>query len=97
MSAARGNNAKPGAAPTAAHADRGAWVAYRRLLGYTAPYWPMLSCAVVAMVIEAAAGGLFVKMMDPLVNKGFVHPEPRMATILPLQIIALFVVRGIAG
>ncbi len=80
-------------------ADRasGAWVAYRRLLGYTAPYWPMLAFAVVAMVVEATAGGLFVKMMDPLVNKGFVHPEPRMATILPLEIIALFLVRGIAG
>jgi subfamily B ATP-binding cassette protein MsbA len=75
----------------------GAWVAYRRLLGYTAPYWPMLAFAVVAMVVEATAGGLFVKMMDPLVNKGFVHPEPRMATILPLEIIALFLVRGIAG
>jgi subfamily B ATP-binding cassette protein MsbA len=97
MSAARSTSAKPGSAPPARHVDGGAWVAYRRLLGYTAPYWPMLACAVVAMVIEAAAGGLFVKMMDPLVNKGFVHPEPRMATILPLEIIALFVVRGIAG
>ena len=74
-----------------------AWIAYRRLLGYTRPYWMMLAAAGIAMVIEAVAGSLFVKMMDPLVNKGFVHPEPRMATILPLQIIALFVVRGIAG
>ena len=77
--------------------DGGAWVAYRRLLGYTASYWPLLACAVVAMFVEAIAGGLFVQMMDPLVNKGFVHPEPRMATILPLEIIGLFVVRGIAG
>jgi subfamily B ATP-binding cassette protein MsbA len=75
----------------------GAWAAYRRLLGYTAPYWPMLAFAVVAMVVEAAAGGLFVQLMDPLVNKGFVHPEPRMAMVLPLEIIGLFVVRGIAG
>ncbi len=90
MSAARVRAARTGTAG-------GAWVAYRRLLGYTAPYWPMLACAVVAMVVEAAAGGLFVKLMDPLVNKGFVHPEARMATLLPLEIIALFVVRGIAG
>ncbi len=75
----------------------GAWTAYKRLLGYTAPYWPMLAFAVAAMIVEAVAGGLFVQLMDPLVNKGFVHPEPRMAVILPLQIIGLFLVRGIAG
>ncbi len=74
-----------------------AWRAYRRLLGYTAPYWPLLAFAVAAMMVEAIAGGLFVQLMDPLVNKGFVHPEPRMAVILPLQIIGLFLVRGIAG
>jgi subfamily B ATP-binding cassette protein MsbA len=75
----------------------GAWIAYRRLLGYTAPYWPLLAFAVVAMVVEAVAGGLFVQLMDPLVNRGFVHPEPRMAVILPLEIIGLFLVRGVAG
>jgi subfamily B ATP-binding cassette protein MsbA len=79
-----------------AHAG-GAWIAYRRLLGYTAPYWPLLAFAVVAMVVEAVAGGLFVQLMDPLVNRGFVHPEPRMAVVLPLEIIGLFLVRGIAG
>src|SRR5690606_40436324 len=75
----------------------GAWVAYRRLLGYTAPYWALLVAAGIAMVVEAVAGGLFVQLMDPLVNRGFVNPEPRMAVILPLQIIGLFVLRGLAG
>src|SRR5690606_17110019 len=75
----------------------GAWAAYRRLLGYTAPYWMLLVAAGIAMVVEAVAGGLFVQLMDPLVNRGFVNPEPRMAVILPLQIIGLFVLRGVAG
>jgi subfamily B ATP-binding cassette protein MsbA len=93
-------NAAPvngGARRSAPPAGGGAWVAYRRLLGYTKPYWPLLLAAGITMVIEAVAGSLFVKLMDPLVNKGFVHPEARMATLLPLEIIALFVVRGIAG
>ena len=75
----------------------GAWAAYRRLLGYTSPYWVLLVAAGIAMVVEAVAGGLFVQLMDPLVNRGFVNPEPRMAVILPLQIIGLFVLRGVAG
>jgi subfamily B ATP-binding cassette protein MsbA len=75
----------------------GAWAAYKRLLGYTAPYWPLLVAAGTAMVVEAAAGGLFVQLMDPLVNRGFVHPEARMAVILPLEIVALFILRGVAG
>ncbi|MDG6348347.1 lipid A export permease/ATP-binding protein MsbA [Luteimonas sp. 8-5] len=75
----------------------GAWAAYRRLLGYTSPYWMLLVAAGIAMVVEAVAGGLFVQLMDPLVNRGFVNPEPRMAVILPLQIIGLFVLRGVAG
>ena len=75
----------------------GAWAAYRRLLGYTSPYWVLLVAAGIAMVVEAVAGGLFVQLMDPLVNRGFVNPEPRMAVILPLQIIGLFVMRGVAG
>ncbi|MDQ2702472.1 MAG: lipid A export permease/ATP-binding protein MsbA [Pseudomonadota bacterium] len=77
--------------------EPGAWAAYKRLLGYTSPYWPFLVAAGIAMVVEAVAGGLFVSLMDPLVNRGFVNPEPRMAVILPLQIIGLFVLRGVAG
>jgi len=87
----------PAATPAARPAGLGAWAAYRRLLGYATPYWVLLLAAGITMIIEAVAGSAFVALMDPLVNKGFVNPEPRMATVLPLQIIGLFLVRGIAG
>ncbi len=74
-----------------------AWPIYRRLLGYAGRYWPLLAAATVGMVVEALAGGGFIKLMDPLVNKGFVHPDPAMAVKLPLIIVALFVLRGIAS
>ncbi len=48
------------------------------------------------MVIEALAGGSFVQLMKPLVNDGFVDPKPGMAVLLPLAIVGLFVLRGIA-
>jgi ATP-binding cassette, subfamily B, bacterial MsbA len=72
------------------------WPIYRRLLGYTHAYWAMLSAAVVAMVVEAIAGYFFTRLMDPLVNRGFVNPEPRMAVLLPLAILCLFMMRSFA-
>ena len=73
-----------------------AWPIYRRLLGLSARYWPLLLVASIGMIVEALAGGTFVQLMKPLVNDGFVHPKPRMAVLLPLAIVGLFVLRGIA-
>ncbi|GAB3733792.1 lipid A export permease/ATP-binding protein MsbA [Luteimonas pelagia] len=72
------------------------WPIYRRLLGHAGRYWPLLSLALLAMVVEAVAGGLFVQLMEPLVNQGFVDPQPGAATRLPLMIVGLFLVRGVA-
>ena len=72
------------------------WPIYRRLLGYTARYRWFLAAALAGMVVEAIAGYGFIRLMDPLVNRGFVNPEPRMAVLLPLAIVALFVTRSLA-
>ena len=71
------------------------WPIYRRLLGYTRPYWPFLGAALVGMVVEAVAGASFVRLMKPLTN-AFVTPEPYMAVMLPLAIVGLFVLRSAA-
>ena len=73
-----------------------AWPIYKRLLGYATRYWPLLTVATIGMVVEAVAGGTFVQLMKPLVNDGFVDPKPRMAVLLPLAIVGLFILRGIA-
>ncbi len=72
------------------------WPIYKRLLGYTHAYWVFMVAAVIAMVVEALAGYHFTKLMEPLVNRGFVNPEPRMAVILPLTILGLFLMRSAA-
>ncbi len=72
------------------------WPIYKRLLGYTARYRWFLVAAVTGMVVEAIAGYGFIRLMDPLVNRGFVNPEPKMAVLLPLAIIGLFVSRSVA-
>lgn len=72
------------------------WPIYKRLLGYTRTYWVFMVGAVIAMVVEALAGYHFTKLMEPLVNEGFVDPQPRAAVVLPLTILGLFLMRSVA-
>ena len=82
--------------PIDASGQAGAWPIYRRLLGHAWVYWPFLLVAMAAMIVEALAGAAFVWLMEPLTNDGFVDPKPEMAIVLPLAIIGLFLMRGLA-
>ncbi len=74
-----------------------AWDTYRRLLGFTGPYRGLLGVALIGMVIEAAAGGGFSLLMKPVVDETFITKNAQLSLLLPLAIVGLFVVRGIAG
>ncbi|AWV07405.1 lipid A export permease/ATP-binding protein MsbA [Marilutibacter maris] len=77
--------------------SEGAWQTYRRLLAFARPYRPLLLLALAGMVIEAAAGGAFTKLMEPVVNETFINQGSTLKAWLPLIIVGLFVLRGIAG
>jgi subfamily B ATP-binding cassette protein MsbA len=79
-----------GAAPSS-------WSLYRRLLGFARPYRALLAFAALAMLIEAAAAGAFTSMMRPVVDETFIARNAHVSLLLPLVIVAIFVVRGIAG
>lgn len=72
-----------------------AWQTYKRLLGFARPYRGLLLLAGVGMLIEAAAGSYFALMMKPITNS-LVNPAD-INLLMPLTIIGLFVLRGIAG
>lgn len=72
------------------------WPIYRRLQGYARPYRGLLALALLGMLIEAAAGGGFTFMMKPITD-GLSHPDSEMLWRMPLIIVAIFVVRGLAG
>ena len=73
------------------------WVVYRRLLGFARPYQTLLGVAAVGMLIEAAAAGAFAKLMEPVVDATFIEKDADLSVLLPLAIVGLFVLRGIAG
>jgi subfamily B ATP-binding cassette protein MsbA len=74
-----------------------AWPIYRRLLGFATPYRKLLLLALSGMLIEAAAGSAFMKLMEPVVDETFISKNSELSLILPLAIVGLFVIRGIAG
>jgi subfamily B ATP-binding cassette protein MsbA len=71
-------------------------VIYRRLMGYTRPYLRGFALALVAMVIAAATEPLFPALMKPLLDRGFVDKSGIQLWYVPVAIIGIFVVRGIA-
>ena len=54
-----------------------AWPIYRRLTTFARKYRGLLLLALVGMVIEAAAGGAFTKLMEPIVNETFVVKDAK--------------------
>jgi ATP-binding cassette, subfamily B, bacterial MsbA len=70
---------------------------YRRLLTYVKPYWRMFAISIVGMLAFAATEPLFAAMMKPLIDGSFVDRNEEIVRLMPVLLIALFVVRGIAG
>lgn len=72
------------------------WQVYRRLLGYSRRYRFVLAGAVVGMLIEAAAGAGFTALMKPIVDETFIARNGGLSLLLPLAIIGIFLLRGMA-
>lgn len=48
------------------------WLIYKCLLGYICIYWVFMVGVVIVMVVEVLVGYYFIKLMELLVNEGFV-------------------------
>lgn len=72
------------------------WQTYRRLLGHARRYRWYMAAAALGMLVEAGAAGYFTALMQPMVDETFVARNPDVRWTLPLTIVGLFVLRGIA-
>ncbi|APV49649.1 lipid A export permease/ATP-binding protein MsbA [Betaproteobacteria bacterium GR16-43] len=70
---------------------------YKRLLTYVWPYRGALAIGVLAMIVGGLADAALVKITGPLVNELFVNRNRELAILLPLAVIAVFVVSGVAS
>jgi ATP-binding cassette, subfamily B, bacterial MsbA len=70
---------------------------YKRLLGYAIPYWRLCALAVLAMVLFAATDTGLAALMKPMLDGNFIERDPQSVRLVPLTLILLFVLRGLAG
>lgn len=70
---------------------------YRRLLAYSRAYLWIFAVSVVCMFFYAATDTGLAALMKPMLDGGFVNKDPKWISLIPILIIALALVRGIAG
>jgi subfamily B ATP-binding cassette protein MsbA len=70
---------------------------YWRLLDHVKPYWRVFTLAIVAMVVLALTEPLLPALLKPLLDGGFVEKDPALMQWIPVLLILLALVRGIAG
>ena len=70
---------------------------YLRLLRHVWPYRAALGAGIVAMIVGGLADAALVKLLDPLVKNLFVERDQTLAVLLPLGIVAVFLVSGLAS
>ncbi len=69
---------------------------YLRLLSYLIPYWHIFVLAILAIVIMAITDPILAALIQPLLDGGFVEQDPEMIKLIPLLLMGLFLVKGIA-
>ncbi|MCH8221683.1 MAG: lipid A export permease/ATP-binding protein MsbA [Proteobacteria bacterium] len=77
--------------------DSGGWAVYRRLFSYAAGHWPMFVLAGIGMVVYALSEAAFAALMKPLLDGGFVEHDATVIRWVPWAIVAIFLIRGLAG
>ena len=70
---------------------------YRRLLSYVKPYRRQFIIAVLGMVGYAITDTAFAALMKPMLDGSFVQQDRNAILFVPLMIIGIFVLRGVAG
>ncbi|MFO7641780.1 MAG: lipid A export permease/ATP-binding protein MsbA [Candidatus Competibacteraceae bacterium] len=70
---------------------------YFRLLRYVRPYRRIFALSVIATMIAAATEPLIPALIQPLLDGSFVEKDPYSIRIMPLLLVAVFIVRGVAG
>ncbi len=72
------------------------WQTYRRLLRYVRPYRRQFTWAIIGMICYATTDTAFAALMKPMLDGSFVEQDQAAIIMVPLLIVGIFTVRGIA-
>ena len=72
-------------------------VIYKRLLSYVTPFKWIFVLGILGNVLYGIIDASFIKLMEPLLNKGFVDHDPHFVKWIPFIIIGIVLIRGVAS
>ncbi|HUP91862.1 MAG TPA: ABC transporter transmembrane domain-containing protein, partial [Solimonas sp.] len=78
-------------------ADLRPWAVYRRLLGYAWPYRHVFALAMLGMLMLVAVEVGLAAITKPLTDETFIKQDPQAIRWMPVALIGLFMLRGIAA
>ncbi len=70
---------------------------YLRLLGYVKPYWRIFALSILGTAITAATYALLPMLLKPMLDGTFVNRDEAVIRLVPIFILLIFLVRGIAS
>ena len=69
---------------------------YRRLLRYVRPYGRIFALSLVGTAVVAISDPLVAALIQPLLDGSFVEKDPHSIRVMPLLLVTVFIIRGIA-
>ncbi len=69
---------------------------YLRLLAYVRPYRRIFALAIFSTVVLALTEPAMPMLLKPLLDGSFVEKDPQMIVLMPIALVLLFAVRGVA-
>ncbi len=69
---------------------------YKRLLQHVRPHWRIFLISVLGTIVLAATQPAMPYLMKPLLDGSFVAKDPQMIILVPLMLIALALIQGVA-
>lgn len=69
---------------------------YLRLLRYVVPYRHIFALAILAIIIMAVTDPVLAALIQPLLDGGFVDKDPTMMKLMPLFLVTLILIKGLA-
>lgn len=75
--------------------NKSGYVVYKRLLTYVLPLWKVFLLALVGMVAVSYTEVQFAKLIDPMLEGGFVEKNKAVITMVSLTLLAIFTLRTV--
>ena len=69
---------------------------YKRLLGFVRPHWRIFLIAILGTILLAATQPAMPYLMKPLLDGSFIEKDPQMIVLVPLLLIGLALIQGLA-